>query len=375
MPDPIKIAFLKTRLEKKGGLEKYTQRLIEAFSQKNCLTYLLCAHSTGSSAVHHVFFPSNFVPQYKKMALFDKKVQKWIHQNRPEIVFGLDRNSFQTHIRLGNGIHKAYLQIRSQYEGPFKRWSFQKNPLHQKILELEKTALENPYLQRVYTNSHLVKEQALSYYKINPEKIKVIHNGVEWKEFKSSFEAWEEVKKNQTLFPSRFTFLFLGNGFYRKGLLPLMEALSVIPNKEWQLLVLGKEKKLSFFKKQAEKLKIKEHIFFLGEQKDPTFFYQIADTLVIPSFYDPFANVTLEALAMGVPVISSLSNGASEILTKENGFIIPDLFQKESFQEVLEKAMRFPKTRKAASFIRSTVEKFDFSFQLEQMVEDTLSFV
>ena len=46
-------------------------------------------------------------------------------------------------------------------------------------------------------------------------------------------------------------------------------------------------------------------------------FYQMADALVIPSFYDPFANVTVEALAMGLFVLSSKHNGGPEILTKK----------------------------------------------------------
>ncbi len=375
MPSSVRIAFLKTYLRKKGGLEKYTQKLIEAFSEEKCLTYLLCTESANSPALHQVFFPSGFFPQYVRMKRFDKKVQRWLCENRPEIVFGLDRNSFQTHIRLGNGIHKAYLQLRSQYENPFKKWSFQKNPLHQRILELEKKALENPRLQRIYTNSYLVKKQALAHYQVDPNKIQVIHNGVEWHAFSQRFQAWEEVKKKQTLFPSLFTFLFIGSGFYRKGLLPLMQALSCLPEKEWQLLILGKEKRLSFFKKQAEKLGIKKHLFFLGEQRDPLFYYQLADALVIPSFYDPFANVTLEALSMGVPVVSSLYNGGSEILNPENGYLIEEIQEPSSILQALQQAMRYPKTRKRAFSVRESVQGFDFSIQLKKIVTDTLSFI
>ena len=52
--------------------------------------------------------------------------------------------------------------------------------------------------------------------------------------------------------------------------------------------------------------------------------YAAADVFLLPTLYDPFANVTLEALAAGLPVITSAQNGASEILQNEvNGFILP----------------------------------------------------
>ena len=64
----------------------------------------------------------------------------------------------------------------------------------------------------------------------------------------------------------------------------------------------------------AAKLNIQRRVTFFGPQKEIRPFYQFADALVIPSFYDPFANVTVEALAMGLFVVSSKSNGGHEIL-------------------------------------------------------------
>jgi UDP-glucose:(heptosyl)LPS alpha-1,3-glucosyltransferase len=52
--------------------------------------------------------------------------------------------------------------------------------------------------------------------------------------------------------------------------------------------------------------------------------YAAADVFLLPTLYDPFANVTLEALAAGLPVITSAQNGAAEIIENEsNGFILP----------------------------------------------------
>ncbi len=71
-------------------------------------------------------------------------------------------------------------------------------------------------------------------------------------------------------------------------------------------------------------------------------FYQLADALAIPSFYDPFANVTVEALAMGLFVVSSRSNGGFEILDPSKGIIIENLSESRFGSGLFEHRARPP---------------------------------
>lgn len=376
MKEKITIAFLKNRLGPKGGLEKYTHRLLEAFSQKGCETYLLCSNSSGPLLYNQIFFPPAPIPQYLQLQKFDDQVQKWLKKKAPTLIFGMDRTTFQTHLRLGNGIHQAYLFHRKNYEKKLKAWSFQWNPLHKKILELEKKALEHPHLRKVFVNSEMVKQEALHFYSIDPKKIEVVPNGVEWKEMELDFFNWQEEKKKtlekNKLDLSAYYFLFIGNGFQRKGLVPLLKAFSLLKKKEAYLLVVGKDKNLSFFKKLTHALKIEKKVVFLGEQEKTTPFYQVADCLVIPSFYDPFANVTVEALAMGVPVITSSYNGGKEVFQEIHGHILEDVQDISCFHQALVQAMNFPKTSSQAEKIRNSIKHLDFPLQLEKITQSTL---
>ena len=75
----------------------------------------------------------------------------------------MDRNSRQTHIRAGNGVHKAYLEIRKKESSFLKKASFVLNPLHRSILTLEKKAFESKELKVLFVNSNMVIVYALIY--------------------------------------------------------------------------------------------------------------------------------------------------------------------------------------------------------------------
>lgn len=377
------VTLLKSTISHLGGLEKYTLRLAEAFERHGCDVTLLTtgnieniAHLNSIHVRSHTF--SHKLSVFK-VAEFDSFCQEALQQAPSSIIFGLDRNRHQTHIRAGNGVHAAYLRHRKRSEGILKQLSFALNPLHKLLLSIEKESFESPALRTLFTNSNMVKQEILEHYSVDPKKIHVIHNGVEWKEMSTSFEASFENKDfcsvELGLDPEQFHFLFVGHNFKRKGLDELLKALSLMRNKEFHLSVLGSDKNMGLYKKRVEALGLSRNVTFWGQRKDVIRFYQMADCLVIPSHYDPFANVTVEALAMGLFVISSQHNGAFEVIDKHSGAVVDDLSSPESMLACLEEAMQKQKKHTEALAIRESVRHLDFSHQLAKMVEFTLKSV
>lgn len=309
----MRVAIIKSPVQQPGGLEKVAQRITDGFRAR------------GAQIVQTM---------------------------DADIVFAMDRSPFQTHLRAGNGSHWAYLQSRKLSEGWLKYWSCLINPRHRKILALERKAFEDPTLKKLFVNSHMVERQILERYHVDPKKVVVVHNGVEWSELEA---------KGKT---GPFTFLFIGHGFTRKGLRPLLEGMRLLNNPP-QLLVIGKDKHEAKFRALARGLPVE----FLGAQANVRPFYSQADALVIPSFYDPFANVTVEALAQGLFVVSSKFNGGSEVLTRENGTVIQDLLSPPSIKQALEIAMQHPKTQVSAAHIRESVKHLDYSIQLKTLLD------
>lgn len=365
-----KVVLLKSQIASHGGLEKYTLHLAKAFVARGCEVTMLTAGEVPS-----LFRDTcEVIPLISKSRLsvlhlyrFDQACQQWLKNHPSEIIFGLDRNSFQTHYRAGNGVHRTYLAQRILIEPAFKRFTLSLNPLHRMILRLEREAFEHPGLQRLFTNSHMVRNEIIQQYQTPPERIHVVHNGVQWAQWQTHFDHTPE--KN----PRAFQFLFVGHDYRRKGLEFLLHGLSRLKNRDWELTVIGKDKKIHEFQNIAHRLNLTKQVHFLGPQPDIVPYYQASDALVIPSIYDPFANVTVEALAMGLFVVSSAFNGGKEVLTKESGTIIQNLTEPDSVAEALNMALKHAKTHERSLTIRQTIQHLDFPHQLNTIINQTLT--
>lgn len=371
------VVLLKSGVQNSGGLEKYASRIASAFAALGAKVSILTTANqfvqNPSSTVSFYPVKTSKWPSFLRMEQFDRFAQKWIEENRADLVFGMDRNRFQTHIRAGNGVHICYLKSRILTEGKWKHRMCLLNPMHRKILELEKIAFENPKLEKLFANSNMVRSEILEHYRVDPKKIEVIHNGVEWHEMEKAFSVRKGASlifaKNLGIDPDRFHFLFVGNGYLRKGLNILLQALARIKQHDFHLSVVGKDSNREIFEAKAVELGLKNKVRFFGPMEDITPFYQLCDSLVIPSFYDPFANVTIEALAMGLFIVSSKQNGGHEILSSKNGAIIEDLQNVDSLAEILLSRLQSKKTEESACQIRESVKHLDFSKQLNKLIK------
>jgi UDP-glucose:(heptosyl)LPS alpha-1,3-glucosyltransferase len=350
-------------------LEKYTEKLIKAFTEKGCQVTLLTTGnpplSLGNTEVVSLAPDTKFSLYH--LHRFNACCKSWLKAHPQDIVFGMERTTQQTHYRAGSGLHAVYLKQRALTDSYLQRFSLSLNPLHHQILASEKAAFEDPNLKILFTNSNMVKEEILTHYSVEPDKIEVVHNGVEWADWQIPFEESLNQEKKET-----FHFLFIGNGYKRKGLLFLLQGLCLLKKEDFKLTVIGKDKNIPFFIRQVVKYDLQDKVEFLGPQPSILPFYQAADALVIPSIYDPFANVTLEARAMGLFVVSSRFNGGQEVLQKEASECIEDLASPQSVANSLQRALEHAKNEFTARKIRQSIKGLDFSYQLDKIVTKTL---
>lgn len=377
-----KVVILKQKLQGRGGgLERHTHALIKSYLNQNCEVFLVTAHPLPKGfqvpeGLRWLCTDTKYRWNYRHLSHYDEHSQRIVKRISPNICLGLERHSYQTHCRAGNGVHKAWLMLKTQAQGTLATFFDQLNPFHKLVCQIEKKAYENPSLKKLYTNSELVAQQVRYFYKVDTKKIRVIYNGVKWNENQEAFDEKlhfkPQIQKRLSMHSGCHQILFVGIGFKRKGLLHVLNSLRPIAKKQWQLHVVGTDTKQQYYQDYAQKYFSKEQVCFWGYRDNIVELYQACDTLILPTVYDPCANVVLEALSMGLQVITTDTNGAGELIEPSCGKVLPftnmELWKEATRQYILKDPAHI-----ATCDIRNSVKSLQWDQQIQELVKDSLN--
>jgi len=187
------------------------------------------------------------------------------------------------------------------------------------MADVERVLLTGALPPVVLCLSHYVRRAFRSHYALDDAHSPILFNGVDLNRFEPAPRPHGDTVKA----------LFIGQDDERKGLREAMIA-SETADPRLELLVVGKERLAPMSRRQH----------FVGEVSDPRPFYRQADFFVLPTKHDPCSLVVLEALAMGVPVISTRFNGACEIMTDGvHGFVLDDPTDVNALAEAMRKML------------------------------------
>jgi UDP-glucose:(heptosyl)LPS alpha-1,3-glucosyltransferase len=251
--------------------------------------------------------------------------------------------------------------------GALKAWF----PLHLVILALERRNFRPARCPYIIANSGLGRDGILRHYAFPPERVIVAHNGVDTARFSpAQRERWRLQRRRELgAASSQMLALFVGTGFHRKGLAPLFEALRRLPRGTLRLAVVGNGASEDWRRRAAD-LGLADLVAFTGRVRDTETYYAAADLFVLPTLFDPFANATLEAMASGLPVITSRRNGAAEILTPgRDGVLVDDPADAGALAQAIAD-LRDPARREAmGARARETAMKYTWDGPLHKTLE------
>ncbi len=226
-----------------------------------------------------------------------------------DFVFSLERMLECDCYRAGDGVHAAWLRRRSEFEPALKTWWRNRRDKHHEILRLEETMFRGESARAVIANSRMVKEEIIEEYGYPRDRIHVVHNGVPAAlSEEDSAKAREEVRKELGLDRRDYVLLFAGGGWERKGLRYAIEAVNEAAVAGPTLLVAGQGSRW--------RMPSSSRVCYLGPTPNLSRLLAAADVFILPSLYDPFSNACLEAMAAGLPVITTSANGFAEIIEK-----------------------------------------------------------
>ncbi len=325
------------------GGKFHSFNLAEQLNKKNVLKSLITSYPNYSlkkygikkEKVKSLLFKEIFLKIYSKVSFFFKKfdyelylcnyfgekASKQIDYAQTDILVGwsgFSKESFlkaknynclkilergSSHIKFQESLLKdEYLKIGIKPKIPSKKM-------------IDKEMQEYDLADYIFVPSQFVKDSFLKY-GIDEKKIVKIPYGVDLKEF----EKFNNSKKTK----EKFKIISVGTVCIRKGSHHLIKAFDEISLPNSELIFVGPiDKEMNFI---IEKFSKKKNIIFFGkkDQDKLKYYYNESDLFILNSIEDGFGMVISQAMACGLPVISTDNTGGSEIIDNNiNGYIIP----------------------------------------------------
>jgi len=174
--------------------------------------------------------------------------------------------------------------------------------------------------------SDYIQDAVRRHHPLPPDRFATLMNAVDLARFDPSAIAGQgrDVRERLKIRPEQVVALIVAQDFARKGVREAVEAVRRVGDARLVLLVVGKDDFAPYARLVADS-PLRNNFIAAGATRDVRPFYAAADFFVLPTRHDPCSLVVLEALAMGLPVISTRFNGACEVMTSgEHGHVLPD---------------------------------------------------
>ena len=312
------------RHARSGGTERYLNQLATFLAAQGHATTIVCR--THVDAPHprvkfEVLRPTALGGAWR-MWSFAKAVERFVERRRSEfdLVVGLGKTWSHDVMRLGGGVQRTYLELAHEATLHGARAWLSRFDVKQRVAcAIEERALRPGAARKWICNSDMVRRDVLGRFALPARDVVVVHNGVDVERFHPGLRATSgaALRRELGFAPEHVVALFLGTGYGRKGLRRALDAFASAraARPQARLLIVGFDAELATYRAHAARLGMAEHCVFLGGRNDVEACFAASDVYVLPTLYDPFANATLEALAVGLPVVTSDANGAAELLT------------------------------------------------------------
>jgi UDP-glucose:(heptosyl)LPS alpha-1,3-glucosyltransferase len=332
----VHVALVYRRFSADGGTGRFGMALAREALAKGHRVTVVTTHSeldesllphlaSGALSLVQIALPP--MPAIAAMLAFAFRSRRAVALSRAEVSIALGRVPGLDVFRAGGGCHASYLDTVPFWWLSPRAW-----------IEL---CLDRACAGRarcVIANAPMSLEQLVRRYGIPRERTALVPNGVDVSLFRPDPVARASVRTELGLSPSEPVAIFLGEGFGRKGLRTAVQAVARL---DLPLVLVGRGAE------RAAAGTGRRHgarVIGVGHRQDPERYLAAADVLVLPTRYDSAANAILEAMATGVPPVTSAANGASAFLPRPE-LCVADPEDVDGFSRAIRFAFEYPGLR------------------------------
>lgn len=327
----MKLAIVRQTYNPNGGAERFVSRALNVLARDTGIDVTLIARKWENAAGWNTL---TLDPPFRNRQAREEgfAAAAAAHFNDFDLVQSHERIPGASIFRAGDGVHAAWLEQYNRIQSPLSRWAQSFSRYHRYILNAEHQMFTHPNLRNVICNSRMVRDDIVRRFGLSADKLTVIYNGVDTQHFHPNVRQLS--LRAQLGVPETASVLaYVGSGFARKGVATALKAIQ--PHQDVWLLVAGRDKHAAKFAKLAHKLGVAARVIFLGPVADVREVYGSADALILPTLYDPFPNVCVEALACGLPLLTSHGCGAAEWLTEGKNGWVHDALDVAGYQQAI----------------------------------------
>jgi len=356
MPTPVRrprLVVLSPFLDKRHGTERCVAEQIERLSG----VYEIHLYSSRVEDVNLSGITWHRVPALRGPHLFAylwwlaaNHIQRWrdakFHGIPPDVIYSpgvncLDADVVSVHV-LFSKVREQIAREQSGRESGAAQHRIASWPLrlHRRIYYRLLEALENKVYGREDIVLAAVSEKGAQDIRsrFGPEKnLSVIYHGVDSAKFnpQQRMNLRAAARTDLALPSNAFAILFIGNDWRNRGLPCLLEAAGMLHDPNVHLLVVGTDS-IAPYQQRADQLGLAGRVHFLPPRRDVEYYYSAADAYSGPSLEDTFSLPPAEAMACGLPVITSRATGVSEIIHhNEDGLILENPADAKTLSEWL----------------------------------------
>jgi UDP-glucose:(heptosyl)LPS alpha-1,3-glucosyltransferase len=316
--------------------------------------------------------PAIPAPRALRALGFALVVRSALRRARLSVTQSFDRTLGQHIYRAGEGVHREWLQRKRRSLPALARGWSHLSPFERVMLALERRVFCQTAL--IVTNSQRGQAEIARHYGIPRARMTTIYNGVDTNRFRVDVRRRlrEAQRSAWGVGADDLVLLLPGSGFHRKGVGCAIEALGELRRRgvaHVRLIVVGRGR-LQRYQRLAGKHAVADLVRFEGYRADVEQCYAGADLLVLPTLYDPFANACLEAMACGLPVLTSDANGAAELLHDGvNGQVLQSPLSAATLADALQHLLPWERRQAMGEAASRTACEYPLSRALMQTLQ------
>lgn len=356
----MRIALVIERIETwRGGAETSTIQFAQQAAQRGCKVTLVTA-SRGQSppGVSVLTIPAASTLRAQRTLLFARRAAAAAQREGFDIVHAITPCP-GAHLYEPRGgavpemLSRNVALRRSRLHQGVKRLRDRLNLKYRVLLRLERTLVQHKPPPLIVAISRYVAEQFRTHYGVEEDRIRLVFNGVDLDPSdRARREADdEEIRQQYDVGRQEKLVLCVAHNFKLKGVARLIEAVALLPasrRRKIRVIIVGRDNPLPYVR-LARRLDVMNRCVFAGSTERIAAFFHAADMVVHPTYYDPCSRVVLEALAAGVPVITTRFNGAAEVMTEgRHGFILDTPDDVSGLADRMERLLEDPLRKQCA---------------------------